>query len=77
MRPPKEDSDKNAHAPSGTPSTAEGERQPPDKAVADESATHGTRGDSRDSVRSDSAVMGDEGTANTSSREKPERKPNA
>jgi hypothetical protein len=60
----------------GTPSSAEGESQAPSKTVDDESAARGQRGDSRDSVRSDSADMGDEGSANTSSRGRPERKPN-
>ena len=68
----------------GEHSTAEGETQRPNKVVEDGASAEGTRGGNsdsdtdRDSVRSDSAAMGDEGSANTSSRGgKPERKPNA
>jgi hypothetical protein len=74
----------------GERSTAEGETQRPNKVVEDDASARGTRGgekdgdrggdraSDRDSVRSDSAAMGDEGSANTSTRSgKPERKPNA
>jgi hypothetical protein len=62
----------------GARSVAEGEAQAPEKVVEDDASREGAREGKSDTSRGDSAVMGDEGSANTSPEHgRPERKPNA
>jgi hypothetical protein len=63
----------------GARSVAEGDSQAPEKVVDDDASRASSRRDASDSrdAHQDSAVLGDEGTANTSPEHgRPERKPN-